>query len=141
MRKLILVAVLLASCATARNDSPLGVVDAFLSGLENADPNIGRLFADDATVFLPMNDRPLRVTGRADITAAFAALFAMPGYRGGSIPRPATPAVQWLGQDAAVITFEIVNPNITSRRTFVVRREGGEWRIVHLHGSNVRASS
>ena len=23
-------------------------------------------------------------------------------------------------------------------RTFVLRREGATWRIVHLHGSNVR---
>jgi hypothetical protein len=47
--------------------------------------------------------------------------------------------VQTLG-DVALITFQTTNPNVTSRRTFVLRRDGGRWRIVHLHGSNIRAA-
>jgi hypothetical protein len=41
--------------------------------------------------------------------------------------------------EAALVTFQTTNPNMTSRRTFVLRRHGGRWLIVHLHGSNIRA--
>lgn len=128
-------ALLFVACASVPQ-SPRVPVDAFLQALNTGDENIGELFTDDATVFFPMNDRPLRANGRAEIASTFAALFAMPGYRGG-LPAPQDLQVQLLG-DAALVTFQNTSPNVTSRRTFVLRREGGAWKIVHLHGSNIR---
>ena len=52
--------------------SPAKVIDSFLTALNDADPKIVTLFADDATVFFPMNDRPLRATGRGDKTKFWA---------------------------------------------------------------------
>jgi uncharacterized protein (TIGR02246 family) len=130
---------LLVSCATAHHNSPTQTIDAFLAALDQGDVKIADLFTADATVFFPMNDRPLRATGREEIAAAFTALFAMPGYqKGRGMPRPEALRVQMIG-DAALVTFQTTNPNVTSRRTFVLRRDGGRWLIVHLHGSNIRA--
>ena len=129
---------LLISCATTSATSPTQTIDAFIAALDNADANIATLFTDDATVFFPMNDRPLRANGREEIAAAFGSLFALPGYqKGRGMPKPEALRVQTLG-DAALVTFQTTNPNVTSRRTVVLRREGGRWLIVHLHGSNIR---
>ena len=116
--------------------TPNTTIDAFLTALNDADPKIVSLFADDATVFFPMNDRPLRATGRTEIAAAFQSLFA--GAKPGKgMPAPENLQVQTIG-DVAIVTFQTVNPNVTSRRTFVLRRSGAGWLIVHLHGSNIR---
>jgi len=40
--------------------------------------------------------------------------------------------------DTAVVTFQMRNPHVTSRRTVVLERRGVRWVIVHLYGSNVR---
>jgi uncharacterized protein (TIGR02246 family) len=131
MMNLVLIAALLST--------PDAVVDSFLTALNDADPKIVTLFADDATVFFPMNDRPLRATGRAEIASAFESLFA--GAKPGKgMPAPENLQVQTYG-DMAIVTFQTVNPNVTSRRTFVLRRSAGGWLIVHLHGSNVRRGS
>jgi uncharacterized protein (TIGR02246 family) len=141
MRKRILSATLMLfiSCATARDTSPTQTIDAFLAALDQGDASVAELFTDDASVFFPMNDRPLRANGREEIVSAFTALFAMPGYqKGRGMPKPEELRVQMLG-GTALVTFQTTNPNVTSRRTFVLRRDGGRWRIVHLHGSNIRA--
>lgn len=132
---------LLLSCATARYASPEQTIAAFITALDNGDAKIVSLFTDDATVFFPINDRPLRANGREEIASAFAGLFAMPGYqKGRGLPKPEALLVQKIG-DAALVTFQTTNPNVTSRRSFVLRREGGRWLIVHLHGSNIRPPS
>ncbi|HEV7767425.1 MAG TPA: nuclear transport factor 2 family protein [Thermoanaerobaculia bacterium] len=140
MKNLILATILLTmSCAIARDVSPMKTVDAFLSALDHADADIASLFTDDATVFFPMNDRPLRANGRDEIAAAFHGLFAMSGYqKGRGMPKPEALRVQMLGA-SSLVTFQTTNPNVTSRRTFLLRREHGRWRIAHLHGSNIRA--
>jgi len=142
MRKIVTFAcVLLLSCASTRDASLEQTIDAFIAALDHGDAGIAALFTDDATVFFPINDRPLRANGREEIASAFAALFAMPGYqKGRGLPRPEALRVQRIG-DAALVTFQNTNPNVTSRRSFVLRREGERWRIVHLHGSNIRPPS
>jgi len=137
LKRLALV-LLLVACASVP-ESPRVTVDAFLAALDTGDAVVGELFTEDATVFFPMNDRPLRANGRGEIAAVFASLFAMPGYRGG-LPAPEDLRVQTSGE-TALVTFQNANPNVTSRRTFVLRREGGRWRIAHLHGSNIRSSN
>ncbi|HYK04200.1 MAG TPA: nuclear transport factor 2 family protein [Thermoanaerobaculia bacterium] len=133
MRALVLV-LFLGACASVQ-PGPQATVDEFLAALDRGDASIAGLFTEDATVFFPINNQPLRANGRAEIAAAFASLFG-PNYRGG-LPKPDAVQVQSFGE-TAVVTFQNVNPNVTSRRTFVLRREAGRWRIVHLHGSNIR---
>lgn len=119
----------------ALSATPQQTVESFLTALNDADPKIVALFADDATIFFPMSDRPLRANGRAEIEAAFTALFAqMANAKGKGMPPPESLRVQLLGEEAAIVTFQTTNPNVTSRRTFVLRRDGTQWKIVHLHG-------
>jgi ketosteroid isomerase-like protein len=138
MKRLLLpLMLLLAACASAPSGGdPQATVTEFLHALGTGDPNIGDLFTVDATVFFPMNDAPLRANGRDEIAAVFAGLFTQPGYKG-SVPPSDDLRVERFG-DAALITFQVKNPNVTSRRTFVLRVENGKWRIAHLHGSNMR---
>ena len=141
MRKILVFALVLMSCATASDSSPERTIDTFIAALDNGDAQIASLFTDDATVFFPMNDRPLRANGREEIATAFAGLFAMPGYqKGRGMPKPEALRVQKIGE-TALVTFQTTNPNVTSRRTFLLRRVGGRWLIVHLHGSNIRAGA
>jgi hypothetical protein len=42
--------------------------------------------------------------------------------------------------DAALVTFHLENGKSLARRTFVLSKEGGCWKIVHLHASNVVGS-
>lgn len=135
MRPLFAIAIVLLSACATTGGAPEATVQEFLAALDKGDPGIALLFTEDATMFFPMNAQPLRLNGRAEIAAAFASLFG-PNYRGG-MPPPQDLRVQRSG-DSAVVTFQTTNPNVTSRRTLVLRREGGRWRIAHLHGSNIR---
>jgi len=42
-------------------------------------------------------------------------------------------------QNAAVVTFEFdrSGSDLRGRRTLIFERQRGEWKIVHLHASNV----
>ncbi|HET7435267.1 MAG TPA: nuclear transport factor 2 family protein [Thermoanaerobaculia bacterium] len=126
---------LLASCASVTTSNPADIAQQLTRAIEQADVDGAMaLFADDATVYFPINDVPLRADGRAAIEAVFRKYFTSPS-RGHF--EPANLHVQRAG-DAAIVTFEIRNPNVTSRRTLVLRARGGTWKIVHLHASNIR---
>jgi ketosteroid isomerase-like protein len=93
-------------------------------------------FADDATVFFPSSRFPaVRVQGKTDIARAFGAVFKSAG-EGGSMIQPQNLLVQRF-DDMAVVTFHLGTDTARSRRTFVLRRIGSRWKIVHLHASSV----
>jgi len=145
MRQALALLVILAACATARNDrrDVRAAVDAVVHGLEqlDADATVAP-FADDAIVFFPDSaGEPARVEGKAAIRGVFARFFEQVRKSGTTSMtlHPADVRVDIAG-DAAVVTFHLRGP-ILSRRTFVLRRIGGTWRIVHLHASNVRVAS
>lgn len=96
-------------------------------------------FSEDATVFFPPSTAaPLgRVQGRSEIERTFKMIFdAYP-------PRPNRPPTPIAPQDLliqevdghAVVTFQLGSETARQRRTFVLRRVGQEWKIVHMHGS------
>lgn len=101
-----------------------------------------RTFADDISFFVDRPYPPRRLDGRAAAEGVFAGGFA-PYGAGATGPKPPLPTplvpshlrVQAF-VDLAIITFEVVRPTELARRTLVVRREGGEWRIVHIHASS-----
>ena len=95
------------------------------------------LFAPDATVFLPSAATPSRLSGLAQIRAGVS-----PALEG----KPTNPlAIRDLlitvDGSMAIATFEIGNPIVHSRRTLVLARTAGEWKILHLHGSNLRTET
>jgi uncharacterized protein (TIGR02246 family) len=140
----LLVVVFVVSGASAQSDSAgrdsaLATVQTFIKANETRDLElIVSTFADDATVFFP-GEPQTRVSGKENIRQAFAALFQQ---RAGTITiKPTDVAVQLFG-DMAIVTAHLERPATapgTSRRTFVVRRTGDRWLIVHHHASNFAA--
>jgi ketosteroid isomerase-like protein len=122
---------------------PERVVPEFVEALNTAD--LSRLlacFEPDPTVFFPLPALPLRLDGHDQVAKAFGAFFEAirrenPGPRYMNL-QPRDIRTQMLG-DVAVVTFHIVGPSMVSRRTLVVRRHGADWKIAHLHASNVQS--
>jgi ketosteroid isomerase-like protein len=96
-------------------------------------------FSEDATVFFPPSKAaPLgRVQGRSEIERTFKAIFDAYPPRTTRPPTPIAPQ-DFLIQAVdghAVVTFQLGSDTARQRRTFVLRRVGQEWTIVHMHGS------
>lgn len=116
------------------------VIGDFLVAFSNRDFAVFvPYFSEDATVFFPPSTAaPLgRVQGRSEIERTFKMIFdAYP-------PRPNRPPTPIAPQDLliqevdghAVVTFQLGSETARQRRTFVLRRVGQEWKIVHMHGS------
>jgi hypothetical protein len=45
--------------------------------------------------------------------------------------------IEKLSEDVALVTFHIEGGNVLDRRTLVMKRESGEWKIAHIHASNL----
>ena len=139
------VAVLLAACATQRpavNDGPSQVLRAFVSALNRADiDTITRLFAPDATAFLPLDSFPLELVGREAIRSALLPFFHDLRQQGSGPEYMHLVAkdvhIQSFGA-VAVVTFDAGAGSVTSRRTLVIERNSAGWHITHFHGSNIR---
>ena len=43
--------------------------------------------------------------------------------------------------EIALCTFELDGPDSLGRRTIILRRESGAWKIAHVHASNVYAGA
>lgn len=152
VRILVLVAILnltsgCRSSAASESDAELKPVLGFVEALTSADIELlTSVFTEDATVFMPFDRFPKRLDGKAAIRAAFERPFAAMRAEGPPPYARIAPrdlAISRAG-DVAIITFHLgeLAPGRTetanlSRRTFVVRRDGSEWRIAHLHASNM----
>ncbi len=117
-------------------------VGEFIAALNAMDAaRLGRLFAEDATIFFPSAPFPLRRLGKAEAVRYFARLFEALRARGARLSDivPRELHVQLYG-DAAVASFHLTGGQELGRRTLVLRRLGGRWLIVHLHSSSLRAA-
>lgn len=126
----------------ADDSGALATVRTFIQANETANLDLMvSTFSEEATLFMPVGDAPYRLTGKLQIRAVFAALFKS---RTGPITiTPAAVTAQMFG-DMAIVTAHlrpvpptpIKEPLSFARRTFVLRREGDRWLIVHHHASN-----
>ena len=113
----------------------------FIQAFDNLDWDGFRgFFADDATVFYP-RDVPIRATGHREIEAQFQKVFEQIRGKRSKPPymhiQPRSLAIQMFG-DVAVATFHLDDrPGELNRRTIVLHRDGGTWKIVHIHASEV----
>ena len=99
-------------------------------------------WTEDATLFFPGLVPGVgggRIAGKADVLKTFHAFFAAVRKAKGAPPylniRPQRLAVQAYG-DTAIVTFELDGENAVGRRTLVMRRAAGRWRIAHMHASS-----
>jgi ketosteroid isomerase-like protein len=114
----------------------------FLKSFEDLDmPTFIACFADGATAFFPSPEPPLRVVGKAAIQERFEMVFAWIRKSASGGPpyhrlQPRDLYVQIITPEAALISFHLLSAERTARRTLVVAKADGQWRILHLHASN-----
>jgi ketosteroid isomerase-like protein len=99
-------------------------------------------FDDDASVFYP-EFFPRRVERVTSLQQSWQKVFENIKAKSGKSQapymdlKPVDIRVQLLN-DIAVVTFHLEHGGTAvGRRTLVLRKGGGHWRIVHLHASNV----
>jgi len=121
-------------------------VDEFIHAFDRLEwQRFRRCFAPAVTVFFPFDTNPRRADGKAEVEAGFKRFFdevrakaTGPSYLG-LAPRGVTVRV-W--RDVALVTFHldgVTGLPGTGRRTLLLERRAEQWRIVHLHASNITA--
>jgi ketosteroid isomerase-like protein len=130
----------LTAPAPADLTSPAGTVAEFVAAVNALDQaRLGRLFAEDATIFFPGPPFPLRRTAKADAMRFFGQLFQALRGRGAHGGNSAAQDLQIQPYgDVAVATFHLIVGQDVGRRTLVLRRIGAIWQIVHMHSSAMR---
>jgi ketosteroid isomerase-like protein len=110
-------------------------LDGFFRAVESRAPDrIAPFFEEDAQMFSPLGTYPARLDGRAAIMEQFKAiseaLKQMPPIR----IDPQEMIVREFG-DIALVTFHLKLPGPLHRRSFILRKRDGHWRIAHIHAS------
>jgi hypothetical protein len=115
----------------------------FLTAFENLNwERFRAAFDEHATVFFPTPNGPGLAEGRADYEARFRQVFEETRRAAPSGPpfqrlEPQHLRVQVLSQQVALVTFQLQNDKRIGRRTILFCKAGKEWRILHLHASNM----
>lgn len=114
-------------------------IERFLVPFSNRDvARFAEFFAEDATMFFPSaaGQPANRVEGQGAIGQEFKELYerAGPPRGAGGTIQPQDLKVQRF-DGFAVVTFHLGTDAARGRRTFVLRRDGSAWKIVHVHAS------
>ena len=136
------VALTAASCVSAPRSTARAevevVVGKLVASVNSADAEgFMSLFASDASVFLPSAATPTRLTGLEQIRVGVSPMLESPPIN----PMAIRDLQITIGGGMALASFEIGNPIVHSRRTLVLQNTRHEWKIIHLHGSNLRAET
>lgn len=135
------------AAATAPN-SVAGSVEAAVAEFVHAfstldEARFDKAWTDDATLFFPMpvpGSGGARFTGKDDVLSVFHRFFASV-RKGKSGPdylniKPKDVHIQ-KHRDTAIVTFHLTGDQGIARRTLVMRRDKGAWRVAHMHASNM----
>ena len=101
-------------------------------------------FGDDATVFYP-RVFPARANGRAEFEKTFKVVFDQIRGKKTTPPymdiQPKDMRIQMF-ENVAIVTFHLDDrAGFLNRRTVVLHKTTGAWKIVHLHASEVVADA
>ena len=124
-------------CVTPRE--ACAFFDGYLDAFNRRDWNAFRAtLSDDITVMFDRPAPPERRDARVAVEEFFRRVFPPPGAPPGALPPPVKPD-RLLAQDfgdVVVVSFHIQDPDDVGRRTVVLHRGAGGWRVVHIHGSS-----
>ena len=151
------IACLVGGCAgqsaADAEEEVMQLLTAFLQAFENGDLSFMEAsFADDSVTFPraimseeiigPINsDEYMRVAGLDPNMRALIAGWQETDASGPPYMNLDPEDFQLkMFDDAALATFHLKGGSTLSRRTFVLARRDGAWKIVHLHASNVVGS-
>jgi ketosteroid isomerase-like protein len=118
---------------------------SFIHAFDNLDwENFRLAFDDNATVFYP-RAFPERATGRAAFEKTFRVVFQQIREGKTQAPfmdiQPKDPQIQQFG-DVAIVTFHLDDrAGFLNRRTIVLHKTTNQWKIVHLHASEVSTAN
>lgn len=125
-------------------------LEGFLNAFRNLDwaPFIAA-FAAEATVFFPFAGTPRRANGIREIEAGFAPFFASRRNQQAAGPPyldlDPMDLETTISGTLALMSFHLQdtaeNQAILCRRTLIWADDSTQWRILHLHASNLPANS
>ncbi|NJN64263.1 MAG: nuclear transport factor 2 family protein, partial [Acidobacteria bacterium] len=123
---------------TAQDEPAAAVVDAFVEGLNARDlERVAATLADDVTAFVP-GAQAERVEGKPALLAILRAFITDAAAGGGATAIVPVDRQLVRHGDVAIVTFHVRGEAVLARRSFIVARSDGVWRIVHFHASNLR---
>lgn len=116
------------------------VVKRMLDAIDHGEAGVLEgLWEAECSMFFPFLNSPRLARGRAAVLERFTTLFRKFQTAGKSKPyfgfQLQEMHVELLG-DAALCTLSYSLRGVLARRSFVLVRSGGDWRIKHVHGSN-----
>ncbi len=116
-------------------------LDGFFRAVESRElDRVAPFFEEDAQMFSPLGTYPARLDGRAAIMEQFKAIVEALKQMPSPIRIDAQEQVVREFGDIALVTFHLKLPGPLHRRTFVLRKREGRWRIAHVHASIARAT-
>ena len=125
----------------ASNAGVRETLDRFLRAVESRElDRIAPFFEEDAQMFSPLGIYPARLDGRLAILEQFKAISE-------ALKQMPTPiridpqeiVVREFGE-IALMTFHLKLPGPLHRRSFILRKRDGRWRIAHIHASIATAT-
>ena len=134
-----------AASPSATQANPAAVVTALVHAFNHLDlDELRSLLAEDATAFLPFATTGARLNGREAIMHAIEPTFTAERDRSShGAPYLRLSAkdlkIQRIGHDVAIVSFDVGNQQVFSRRTVILQIIDDRWQILHLHASNIRA--
>lgn len=114
-------------------------LETYFDALDSRDWEAFRETLDDnITVMFDRPGPPERRDGREAVGALFRRIFPPTPPAKADLPAPLNPEdlmVQDLG-NSAVVSFHLRSEGEISRRTLVLQKKDGHWRVVHIHASS-----
>ncbi len=111
-------------------------LDGFFRAVESRDlDRITPYFEEDAQMFSPLGTYPARLDGRAAIMEQFKAISEALKQMPTPIRIDPQELVMREFGDIALVTFHLKLPGPLHRRSFILRKRDGRWRIAHIHAS------
>ena len=141
---LIILSLLINLSVKAQNKDSIAVIKSvnnFVTAFNNFNWAAFReSFTDDATIFYPFWNQARRIQGRQEIETAWLTIFPEFGDTNNTRKLQISPKdidIQ-LYRQTAIVTFHLGDGvKMLSRRTLVIIKEKGNWKIAHLHASSV----
>ncbi len=131
---------LVAEPLPQREQTPEAAAASFLDAFKSMDQTrFDQFFASDVTMFFPDGPFPTaRIEGREAVLSAFHSFFKLAKERGRTALNiaPLEQRVQLYDQ-IAVVTFLLDGDDAVGRRSIVLQKIGGQWKIAHFHASTI----
>jgi hypothetical protein len=130
--------------AASRSGAVEDAMARFVTAFENLDwTTFRRCFSANPTMFHPASPNLRRVNSPIEFDKAWQGVFNRIKKNSGRTSPPYMKLnsqdvrIERLTPDVALVTFHLADPGIIGRRSLVFQKIDGDWKIVHIHASNL----